>query len=478
MRRVLVAAAVMVLLSPLAGHAQDGRAALTSVSKALGADSLKSLQFSAAGQSFAAGQSAVPGAPWPAFNVTTFTRQINYETASLRDDLVRSRAEMPPRGGGTPAMGELRQILVVSGDYAWNVTGDAGAPAPIALIERQLQLWASPHGFVRAAMANNVSVSGRTIAFASPGRFMARATLDDAGLIGKVDAVLSNPVTGDTPAEFTYSDYRDFGGVKVPMRIRQSFGGFPTLDLTVSDVKINAPTDMPAPDNVRQATMPYARVVSEQAAPGVWYLTGGSHHSVVIEMKDHVIVVESPLNDERAVAVLAEARKLVPGKSIRYVINSHHHFDHAGGLRAVAADGITVITHESSRAFFEQALAAPATMTPDRQAKVGRKPIVEGVRDRRTMTDGPRTVEIYHIAGNTHSDGLLMVYLPKERFLVEADVYTPAPPNAPAPAAVNPLTVNLAENITRLGLGVNQLLPLHGRMVPLADMNKAIGRAN
>ena len=137
-----------------------------------------------------------------------------------------------------------------------------------------------------------------------------------------------------------------------------------------------------------------------------------------------VIVVESPLNEERAVAVLAETRKLVPGKAIRYVVNSHHHFDHAGGLRSVAADGITVITHESSRAFLEQALAAPATMTPDRQAKAGRKPLVEGVRDRRTLTDGTRTVEIYHLAGSTHYDGLLVVYLPKERFLVEADVYT------------------------------------------------------
>ena len=478
MRRILVAVAVMVLLSPLAGHAQDGRGGLANVSRALGADSLKSLQFSAAGQSFAQGQSAVPGAPWPAFNVTTFTRQINYETASLRDDLVRSRAEMPPRGGGTPVMGELRQILVVSGDFAWNVTGETATSAPIALIERQLQLWASPHGFVRAAMAHNASVSGRTIAFASPGRFMARATLDDAGLIGKVEAVLSNPVTGDTPVEFFYSDYRDFGGVKVPMRIRQSFGGFPTLDLTVSDVKTNVPVDMPVPDNVRQTPMPYARVVSEQPAPGVWYLTGGSHHSVVIEMNDHVIVVESPLNDERAVAVFAETRKLVPGKPIRYVVNSHHHFDHAGGLRSAAADGITVITHESSRAFFEQALAAPATMTPDRQAKAGKKPVVEGVRDRRTLTDGTRTVEIYHIAGSTHGDGLLMVYLPKERYLVETDVYTPAPPNAPAPTAVNPLTVNLADNITRLGLGVDQFLPLHGRMVPMAEMNRAIGRAN
>jgi len=191
-----------------------------------------------------------------------------------------------------------------------------------------------------------------------------------------------------------------------------------------------------------------------------------------------VIVVESPFNEERAVAVLAETRKLVPGKAIRYVVNSHHHFDHAGGLRSVAADGITVITHESSRAFLEHALAAPATMTPDRQAKAGRKPLVEGVRDRRTLTDGTRTVDIYHLAGSTHYDGLLVVYLPKESFLVEADVYTPGPPNAPAPTAVNPLTVNLAESITRLGLGVDQLLPLHGRIVPMAEMNKAIGRAN
>jgi glyoxylase-like metal-dependent hydrolase (beta-lactamase superfamily II) len=373
-------------------------------------------------------------------------------------------------------MGEARQIFVMSGDHAWNVTGETPVPAPVALIERQLQLWTTPHGVVKAAIASNATVQGRTIAFAVPGRFTAKATVDDRNLIEKVDAVLHNAVVGDMSVEVVYSDYRDFAGVKFPTRIRQSAGGFAALDLIVTDVRPNAAVDIAVPDSIRQATAPYARVASEQAADGVWYVTGGTHHSVAIEMKDYVIVVEGPLSDDRTLAVIGEVRKLVPAKPIRYVINSHQHFDHAGGLRGFAAEGVTVITHETSRAFFEKALAAPAIITPDRLAKSGRKGTVEGVRDKRVITDGVRAVEIHHIAGNLHEDGLLMVYLPKERLLIEADAYTPAPPNAPPPTVVNPNSVNLADNITRLGIGVDRLLPLHGRIVPLAELHKAIGR--
>jgi glyoxylase-like metal-dependent hydrolase (beta-lactamase superfamily II) len=478
MGRVLALITAVLLLFPVPGAAQDSRAALEAASKALGADGLKTIQYSASGVNFAIGQSQVPGAAWPRFNIPTFTRSINYETASLRDEQVRSRAEMPPRGGGVPSVGEVRQVQVVSGDLAWNVTGETAAPAPVALVERQLQLWTTPHGLIKAALANNATVQGRAIAFAVPGRYTVKATLDGNNLVEKVEAVLSNPVVGDMPMEVVYADYRDFGGVKFPTRIRQSGGGFPSVDLTVSDAKPNAAVDIQVPDSIRQATMPYARVVSEQAADGVWYVAGGSHHSVVIEMKDHIVVVEGPLNDERATAVIAEARRLAPGKPIRCVINSHHHFDHAGGLRAFAAEGIPVVTHESNRAFFEGALMAPATMTPDRQQGARRKVAVEGVRDKRVLTDGTRTVEIHHMAGNTHADGMLIVYLPKERLLIQADAFTPGPPNAPAPAIINPLSVNLADNITRLNLSVDRLLPLHGRIVPLADLNRAIGRSN
>jgi glyoxylase-like metal-dependent hydrolase (beta-lactamase superfamily II) len=477
MRTALALTAALLLALPLSTAAQN--AVLTDAAAVLGAAGLKSIEYSGSGVQFQTGQSPAPGQPWPRFNIKTFTRSVNYETASLRDDLVRTQGENPPRGGGVqPVRGEQRQVFLVSGDFAWNVVADAAVPAPIAQGERQMQLWATPHGVIKAALANNATAQGRAIAFTVPGRMTVKAALNDQKLVERVEAVIPNPVVGDLTVEVTYGEYKDFGGVKFPTRIRQSAGGFPALELTVTDVKPNAAVDITVPDGVRQATGVYTRVATQMVADGVWYLTGGSHHSVVIEMKDHLIVVEGPLNDERALAVIAEARGLAPGKPIRYVVNSHHHFDHSGGLRAFAGEGITVVTHEVNRAFYEKALATPATVRPDHMTKSGRTPTVEGVRDRRVLTDGTRTVEIHHIAGNAHDDGLLMVYLPKEKLLSEADVFTPPAAGTPPPMPPSPFTVNLIDNLKRLNLAVDRLLPLHGRIVPIADLHTAAGHGH
>jgi glyoxylase-like metal-dependent hydrolase (beta-lactamase superfamily II) len=463
-----------VLLSPLAAPAQD--ASLDTVAKAMGAAGVKSIQYSGLGVNFQVGQSYSPDRPWPRFVVKSYTRAAGYDTPALRDDLVRLQGEDPPRGGGgQPVRGEQRQIFVMSGDFAWNVVGDVVNPTPIALTDRQLQLWTTPHGVVKAAMANKATVQGRVISFAVPSKFRVKATVDGQNLVERIDAVAPHAVLGDVPVEIRYSDYKDFGGVKFPTKIKQTIGGYPALELTVSDVQPNAPLDTSVPDPIRQTPTPYARVTTQMVADGVWFLSGGSHNSALIEMKDHAILVESPLNDERAAAVLAEVRSLVPSKPIKYVVATHHHFDHSGGLRAIAAEGVTVITHDVNKAFLEKALAAPATVSPDRLAKSGKKGVVEGLRDKRVLTDGTRTVELLHIAGNTHHSGLIMAYLPKEKVLVEADAYTPLAPNAPPPAAANPFSVNLAENLRRLNLAVDQVLPLHGRIVPIVELHKAIG---
>jgi glyoxylase-like metal-dependent hydrolase (beta-lactamase superfamily II) len=264
------------------------------------------------------------------------------------------------------------------------------------------------------------------------------------GFVDRIESRFPDPVLGDTRVVTTYSDYRGFGNVNFPSRITQAQGGFPILDLTVREVQANAPADIPLPDAVKSAT---ERVAVDRVADGVWFLGGGSHNSVAIEMKDYMILVETPLNDARSLAVIAETKKLAPGKPIRYVINSHVHFDHSGGLRAAVAEGAVIVTHSQNKAYYEKAFANANTIDPDALAKSGRKPKFITVDDKYTIKDGARTVELYHVGDSHHSDNFLMVYLPKERLLIEADSFTPPPPNTPAPAQPNPLHANLVDNL-------------------------------
>jgi len=245
----------------------------------------------------------------------------------------------------------------------------------------------------------------------------------------------------------------------------------------VSNVQVGTPLDAAVPDAVRNFK---ENVVASSAVDanslGVWFLAGGSHNSVLIEMADHAVLVESPLYDGRSLAVLAKAKELLPAKPIRYVINSHHHFDHAGGLRTAASAGLTLVTSSAAKPYFEKALANPNRLRPDALAASTAKWSIEGVSGKRVMTSGARTLEIYEIKDSVHAQGFMMVYLPQEKILIEADAYTPGAPNAPTPAKLNDNHVNLAVNIQANSLQVARFLPLHGRMVDAAEFNRAIGQ--
>jgi glyoxylase-like metal-dependent hydrolase (beta-lactamase superfamily II) len=464
---------------PAAALAQDSAAAvLKRTSAAMGAPN--TIRYAGEGTGWTFGQAYKPGMPWPKIDIQSQARTINYATGSMREEIAFSRGE-PRGGGGYPLSGQQRNDQYLSGDFAWNQVAVASNPGPRFVIDRTHQLWITPHGVMNAALRNNATVrwvpaNGKSLAavsFTEPGKFSATAFINDDYLVERVESRLPDPVLGEVSATTIYSNYRDYGGVKFPGRIQQSQGGHPTLDLTVKEVQPNAAADIQVPDNVRTAA---ERVTAEKVADGVWFIAGGSHNSALIEMKDHLILVEAPLNDGRTAPVIAEVKKLAPGKPIRYVVNSHNHFDHSGGLRAAAAEGATVIAQAESKAYFERALATRGQIAPDLLTKSSKKATVRPVNDSMTLSDGARTVELRRITGGPHTETFLMVYLPKERLLIEADAYTPLAPNAKPPATPNANNVNLIENIERQKLAVDRILPLHGRVVPLADLYTTAGR--
>ena len=428
----------VLFLAAAVAAAQDLQQAV----QAMGAGGLKTIEYAGSGASFTLGQNVSPTAPWPRVEVKSYRRAVEYGTPASREEITR------PQGTA---------VQLVSGNTAWNVAGNNPAPAPAAAGERLTQIWLTPHGFLKAAQDGKATVKGRTISVNKM-----TGTLDAQNLLASVQTTVPNPVLGDMPVEIAYSDYQDFGGVKFPTRIVQKAGGFPVLELTVNEVRPNAPVRIDVPAAMRDAKAPPVRVETAKLGEGVWYLTGGSHHSLLVEFKNHLAVIEGPLNEERSQAVLAEAQKTVPNKPIRYLINTHHHFDHSGGLRAWVARKTRIVTHQGNAAFYKKTFRGGSYVT---------------VADKRVLTDGSRAIELYHIQGSPHNEASLMAYLPKEKLLVEADVYTPAAANAPAPATPNPASVNLYENIQRLKLDVAQIAPIHGRLVPLAELEKAIGRA-
>jgi glyoxylase-like metal-dependent hydrolase (beta-lactamase superfamily II) len=485
--------AVLLLCLTLAGgsmplRAQDARASLDAVSAALGAGNLRTIEFSGRGFDYIFGQPYDAYSPWPRFAVPTMTVTIDYATPAMRDDRRRQQFENPPLGGGfQPLAGELRQIWVMSGAFAWDMAGASAVPAAperdfrSAIDGRLTQIWMTPQGFIKAALANGGTSRSETIrgakktivTFTAPNKMKFEGVIGDQNLVERIETWYGSPVLGDTKFEADFSAYKDFGGVKFPTRIVQRNGPYPILDLTVTDVKPNAAVSIEVPANIRNAPAATpATLQAEKVSDGIWIVQGGAK-SVAVEMKDHVVVVDAPETEARSVGVIEAVKRAIPGKPIRYLINTHHHFDHSGGVRTYVAEGATIITHQSNIAFYENIWRNPRTVMPDRLAKSGRTPVFEGVTGTRMLNDGSREIDIFHYAGNMHNAGMLMVYLPRERMLIEADSWTPPALVGDVPGGVANL-VHFYEAVQRLQLDVDQVVPIHGRLTTFDEVKQAV----
>jgi glyoxylase-like metal-dependent hydrolase (beta-lactamase superfamily II) len=453
----------------------------------LGTAKLRWVQYTGTGSNNSTGQAYTTGGPWPRFTVTKYTMSIDYALPAMRQELVRIDDARPPRGGGaggynpTTFQGGIRPV---PGDVIQNQTIDArtGQNGAIAF-------WLTPHGFVKGVAANmatakTATVRGKkTLTFTAFGKFPITATLDDRNVIEKVEATVDIAYTGDTVLDGTYTDYRDLDGIRFPMHIVMREAGFPTLEVAVAEVRPNAPAAVESVTRATSAPAPAPQAAAPRAEPqplklgeGVWQLTPNAEGSILVEFKDYVVMVEAPGGDAVTTASIAAAQRLAPGKPIKYAINTHHHADHAGGMRAYVAEGIPIITHESHKKYYEeQIFKNPHTMNPDRLARMPRAPMLEFVKDKRVITDGNQALEIHLMKDQPHSEGLLMIYLPKDKLLIQSDAYIPRP-GAPPLSAPSPYTTNLVDTVSRLKLDVARVVHVHGGSSPYSDVLAAAGR--
>jgi glyoxylase-like metal-dependent hydrolase (beta-lactamase superfamily II) len=478
MRKSMHKTVVGLTIALAAGSGALQAQSLQEVSDAAGVAKIKAIEFSGTGRWYQFGQAPNPDSAWPPFEVKSYTSDINYETASARVQSVRYQVVEPGRFRPTPV--EQRNDQFVSGSTAWNesTSGNVANEQPAAVEERIAEIWSTPQGFLKAAQANNATTKpvdgGIEASFSIGGKYRYVGIINAINQVTQVSTWIDNPVLGDTLVETKFSDYKDFGGIQFPAQIVRNLGGHPVLDINVATVKVNPTVEIKAPLDLAKA--PAVTVTSEALANGVYYLTGGTHHSVAVDQADHIAIIEAPLNEERSLAVIAKAKELIPGKPIKYLINTHAHFDHSGGLRTFVEEGAEIVTLQANQTYYEKVWGAPHAINPDRLSKSKKPAHFLSFSGKHILTDGKRPIEIHSIAGNGHNDAFVLVYLPNEKVLVEADAYTPIAANTPVPTTINPYSVNLYENIQKLNLNVEKIAGIHGpRVASLGDLRAFIG---
>ena len=398
-------------------NAPDASTVINAAMKAMGASTLQSIRYTGTGTNNSLGQAFTPGGPWPRFRVKQYTALVNYTVPVMRQEIVRIDDEYPPRGGGAggfnPQTGQ-GGIRPVPGDIIQNQNTDGRTEVGA------INVWLTPHGFLKGAAANNAKITAtrgrnKLVSFTAFAKYTVTGTINEQNLVEHVETHLDGGLSGDTLVEAVYSDYRDFGGVKFPMHIIQRQGGFPVLELTVANVEPNSSAATEFRGNPQRGgggrggeAPAGVRIQAEKIADGIWFLNYGSPQSLLVEFKDYVVIIEGPTGDDRSMATMAEAKRMFPNKPIKYLVNTHHHSDHSGGIRTYVAEGIPIITHESHKRYFEQEIFKnPHTLNPDRLEKMPRPPMIETVKDKRVLTDGAMTLELHLVKGNLHAEGVL-----------------------------------------------------------------------
>ena len=440
-------------------------------------DQVTTIAIEGSGVNYNLGQDMKPEAHDQQFAITGYMRKI--DVAQGKQRIEQTRTPKFPYFQGQQAQ---TQVMGLDGDYAFNVNpqGVATRVAPAAEFDRRVEFMHHPVTALRAVTTRSTGMSKvRAVGAARQADFEFRdrrwtMTIDAAGLPLSISSASYHPNLGDVVLTTTFAQYEDVNGLKLPKVITGKVDDFTTYEITASKQfvdadlgNISAPADVTKP--VPAATPP--AVVVTPVGKGVWFLAGQSHHSVLVEFSDHLMLIEAPQSEARTLAVIAKAKETVKNKPLTQLVTTHHHFDHTAGMRAAIADGMEVITQTGNKGWVENMARRTHSLQPDMLAKNASRLDIEAVDEEKEIKDQSMTVQLFHVAGNPHSDTMLMAYIPSLRVLVEVDAFSPG-------ASVNPYAANLLENITKRNLKVDRIVPLHGAIAPFGDLVKAAAPAS
>jgi glyoxylase-like metal-dependent hydrolase (beta-lactamase superfamily II) len=472
------AALAAVLTAGACSRATPEQQVINDAAEALGGaeriQAVKTIVIEGEGTNGNLGQDMSPDATSQTFTITGYKRAVDLGSGRVRIEQTRT-----PNFTYFQGQQAQTQVTGLDGDVAYNIgaNGSATRAAEAVAKDRRAEAYHHPLAAVRAALDPAARLSNPH----SQGNesVVDIATRDGVNLTFAIDSTTKLPTRvvsmtdntnlGDVAVETSFADYQDVNGLKLPARLTTKTDKYMTADLRVTRQAVDADTgDLAAPAAAASAaapTPPPVSVTVQEVAPGIWWLAGQSHHSVLVEFADHMTLIEVPQNDARTLAVIAKAREIKPDKPLTHAIVTHHHFDHSGGIRAAVSEGLTLITQKANAQYFTDAAQRAHTIAPDALSKNPKPAKIEPVDQDLELSDATRTVNLYRVAGSPHATTLLMAYFPKERILVEADVYSPGNP-------VAPFAPNFLDNVNQRKLRVDRIVPIHGTIVPFSDLVK------
>ena len=436
---------------------------------------LKAIELTGSGSAPNAGQNRMPDDALPVWKVTEHTRTIDLANNRTR---VRQLREAQFQFAGATVQ-RVNQGL--DGDVAYNATPDGTITraSDAAARDRRVELLHHPITVVRAALdpaaklANPRTASSLQLVDVTTvaGDMVTLAIDQTTHLPVQIDSMSDNANMGDVVISTSFSDYEDIDGVKLPRRLTTKMDKYLQFDLQVAKNTVNSDVaDLAVPAAVKSApapTPPPIVVTVEPVAKGIWWLAGsGNHRSIVFEFDDHLTLYEAPLNEARSKAVIDKARTLST-KPLTTAIVSHHHFDHSGGLRVAVAEGLTIVTHRDNEAFFKDLLGRPHTIVPDALQMKPTPAKFEFVDDQMTLKDKSMEVQLYHLLDNPREGTNLFAYVPRDRILVQADLYD-------ASWNQHLWGENVLTNLAQRKLKIDRDVPVHGVIEPFDQMVKTI----